>query len=153
MRFRSELTVIKTKLLAPKLRPQTIERKAVLQRLSSNLQKKLVLVIAPAGFGKSTTLGLWSQKLTQDNRYVAWYTATEADNEAETFLRYFVTALSDVLGEIYDEIIARLEGAYVDDISAFLGDIANGLSQFPYDCFLFIDDFHFLEKKEILDFF
>ena len=153
MRFRSELTVIRTKLLAPKLRPQTIERKAVLQRLSSNLQKKLVLVIAPAGFGKSTTLGLWSQKLTQDNRYVAWYTATEADNEAETFLRYFVTALSDVLGEIYDEIIARLEGAYVDDISAFLGDIANGLSQFPCDCFLFIDDFHFLEKKEILDFF
>ena len=67
------------------------------------LDKKLILVSAPAGFGKTTLVSAWVQQ-TELHPRVAWLSLDEGDNDPTRFLTYLVTALQTLaLSEVEGE--------------------------------------------------
>jgi LuxR family maltose regulon positive regulatory protein len=86
--------LLRTKLAPPRLSTPLVPRSDLLARLDQGLERKLTLVSAPAGFGKSTLLSQWTamQERHPDAPRVAWVTLDGGDNEPVRFWRYVITA-------------------------------------------------------------
>ena len=67
------------------------------ERLNAGLERKLTLVSAPAGFGKTTLLSEW---VAGCGRSVAWLSLGKGDNDPARFLAYFVAALQTVRADV-----------------------------------------------------
>jgi LuxR family transcriptional regulator, maltose regulon positive regulatory protein len=85
--------LLRTKLFIPQTRPHLVSRPRLLERLNSGLDKKLTLVAAPAGFGKTTLVAAW---IKQFNLPAAWLSLDDADNDLQRFLTYLTAALQIV---------------------------------------------------------
>ena len=108
------MTILTTKLFIPP-RPQNIvPRKYLIEQLNIGLARKLALVSAPAGFGKTTLISEWIAQLTAENGAAIWLSLDNSDNNLARFLTYFV------------ECIKRIEG-----ISPDFGKDALGALQTP----------------------
>ena len=91
------MPVLATKLFVPRPRPQAISRPRLIEQLSAGVQagRKLTLVSAPAGFGKTTLLAEWiDQTRRRDPRVrIAWLSLDERDNDPARFLSYLAATL------------------------------------------------------------
>jgi len=85
--------LLTTKLYIPPTRPKLVPRPGLIERLNDGLTRKLVLICAPAGFGKTTLLGDWVRQI---NMPVAWVSLDKGDNELSRFLVYLVAALQTI---------------------------------------------------------
>src|SRR5262245_46940259 len=90
----SEAVVLETKLTRPPLRPEHVRRGALSAELRTGGARRLTLVTAPPGFGKSTFLAEWATE--QDDSTVAWLSLDENDNDPARFLTYVAAALHRV---------------------------------------------------------
>ena len=88
-------TMLRTKLTVPAARPFLVVRHRLLQRLALILQNKLVLVSAPAGFGKTTLLAAHITQARPAVKY-AWLSLGEDDDDPARFMAYFLAALAEV---------------------------------------------------------
>jgi LuxR family maltose regulon positive regulatory protein len=70
-----------TKLAVPSTRVSLVPRPRLSERLEEGLGPQLILVSAPAGFGKSTLLGTWASELYGSGRPIAWFSLDSADND------------------------------------------------------------------------
>ena len=84
--------ILSTKLSIPPLRSRLVRRTRLIQKLNQGLEYGLVLVSAPAGYGKSTLLSAW---LSQVKMTSAWLTLDEGDNDPPRFLAYLAAASRD----------------------------------------------------------
>src|SRR5512147_2257180 len=93
------IELITSKLFIPPLRPSLVPRPRLVDLLNEGLytKRKLTLISAPAGFGKTTLVVDW---LKQTNLPVAWLSLDEADNDLPRFLIYLAAALQQVDEEI-----------------------------------------------------
>jgi len=91
--FPSWLTA--TKVLPLKHRTSLIKRSELIRRLNSGLDQKLSLLVASAGFGKSTVLGHWYKELRQKNIPVAWLNIDQDDNDPSLFAVYLAYSLAE----------------------------------------------------------
>jgi len=83
--------LLKTKLYVPHLRPDRVPRQRLLQRLNEGLPgRKLTLISAPAGYGKTTLLAQW---IAQAEHPVAWLSLDGGDDDPARFLAYLPAAL------------------------------------------------------------
>jgi LuxR family transcriptional regulator, maltose regulon positive regulatory protein len=87
--------LIWTKLRVPQVRPKLVARPDLTERLNPESGRKLTLITAPAGFGKTTLLGEWVATCS-DERSIAWVSVDEADNDLARFLSYLVAALGTI---------------------------------------------------------
>jgi len=87
------IPILKTKLYAPPGQPELVRRPRLLDRLNAGLKRKLTLVCAPAGFGKTTLVSAWIQRV---GRPVAWLSVDEGDNDPARFWAYLLAALQTV---------------------------------------------------------
>jgi LuxR family maltose regulon positive regulatory protein len=85
--------LLTTKLYMPLIRPDLVSRPRLLERLNAGLHRKLTLISAPAGFGKTTLLSEWA---VDCRRPVTWLSLDEGDNDPARFLAYFIAALQMV---------------------------------------------------------
>src|SRR5512137_2639846 len=90
--------LILTKIRVPAPRPRIVPRARLLEQLTLESGAALVLVCAPAGYGKSTLLAEWSQALLQKEVAVAWYALNPSDNDPIPFGSYLVASLAHALG-------------------------------------------------------
>jgi LuxR family maltose regulon positive regulatory protein len=89
--------ILATKLYVPPPRPEAVPRPHLIERLNEGLHRKLILVCAPAGFGKSTLLSEWVATLP---RPAAWLSLDEGDNDPTRFLTYLVAALRTIAPDV-----------------------------------------------------
>ena len=84
--------ILQTKLYIPPIRPELVSRPRLIERLNAGLPagRKLTLVSAPAGFGKTTLVSEW---VARCERPAAWLSLDEGDNDPTRFLTYLVAAL------------------------------------------------------------
>src|SRR3954468_10715007 len=87
----SSATLLSTKLHAPRRRRGTIDRHRLIDRLSGADLPRVILVSAPAGFGKSTLLAEWLSD--DDGPSAAWLSLDARDNDSTTFWTYVIAAL------------------------------------------------------------
>src|SRR5215204_7030863 len=84
--------VIKPKLRAPTPRSEQVIRPRLLELLGNAVDRKITLVSAPAGYGKTTLLAQWSHSVG-DSLYFAWVSLDEQDNDPARLWRHIVEAL------------------------------------------------------------
>ena len=84
--------LLSIKLSVPSVRSSLVPRTRLSERLDEGLERKLTLLSAPAGFGKTTLLSSWIRELSGDARPVSWLSVDSGDNDPARFWRYFVTA-------------------------------------------------------------
>ena len=91
------IPLITTKLYIPNPRPTYIHRSELTKQLNSGLSRKLTLISAPAGFGKTTLVSSWTNQV---ERPVGWFFLDEEDNDPHRFFTYVTTAIQPLLGEV-----------------------------------------------------
>jgi len=91
--------ILATKLYVPHPNPNLVPRMRLLERLNEGATKKLILISAPAGFGKSTLLSSWVAQQESTTR-IAWLTLDESDNDIVRFISYFIAALQKIEPDI-----------------------------------------------------
>ena len=85
--------ILQTKLYTAPIQPELVSRPNLIKRLNAGLHRKLTLVSAPAGFGKTTLISVW---IANCGRPVAWLSLDEGDNDPTSFLTYFIAALQTI---------------------------------------------------------
>ncbi len=103
------IPVLATKLFIPPPRSKVVLRPRLIELLNEGLQRKLTLVSAPVGYGKTTLVSEWvasCQRLEPKVR-VAWLSLDEGDSDLTRFLTYFVTALQTLALSKVEKAAAR----------------------------------------------
>src|SRR6516165_6553298 len=84
---------VASKLRRPLIRPGTVHRSSLIERLADGGRGPIVSVVAPAGYGKTTLLAQWAERSVQS---FAWVSVDEADNDPKVLLSYVAEALDAV---------------------------------------------------------
>ncbi|MEM7344170.1 MAG: hypothetical protein AAF485_07995 [Chloroflexota bacterium] len=149
--------ILQTKLFIPHLQSEIVSRPRLLTQLQSGLTKKLILVAAPAGFGKTT---LVCQLLQQLEAEIAWVTLDAEDNDLVRFLSYLIASLQTLSPHIGKTTLAMLSELDTSSISNVLTPLANDLVTFsrkqdtlePRDVMVVLDDYHIIQSPKVHDF-
>src|SRR5919107_894268 len=141
--------LLMTKLAVPSTRVSHVPRPRLSERLEEGLGPQLILVSAPAGFGKSTLLGTWASELSGSGRPMAWYSLDSGDNDPAQFWRYFFTAIDLLQPGSGKTALALLDSPQAPPIEAILTTLLNELVDLSTDAVLVIDDYHLIESQTI----
>jgi len=128
-----------TKLHPPPTRKQAIPRDRLVNRLRARSEIKLTLVAAPAGYGKSTLLGMWRES-EEPSRPVAWLTLDDGDNDPVVLWSYVIAALRGVCPAL-DVPLSPQQVGPSRIVDVVLPELVNGLTELG-DAVLVLDDFH-----------
>ena len=139
--------LVETKLLLPRSRSRTVGRPRLEELLSLGSGASLVLVSAPAGFGKTTLLATWLGAAGRP-RPTAWVSLDERDQDAASFWTYVLLAVDRAAPGTATGALAQLRSGQ-HAIETVLTSLLNELSVFPTDVTLVLDDYHLAETAEI----
>jgi ATP/maltotriose-dependent transcriptional regulator MalT len=141
--------LLTSKLYIPPLRPDLVPRPRLVQLINNGLRtkRKLTLVSAPAGFGKTTLVVAW---LKQIDLPVAWLSLDEADNDLPRFLAYLAAAFQQVDEEISASLISALQSPQLPAIEKVLTAVLNDIALRTEPLILVLDDYHLLTETAIL---
>ncbi|WGE50924.1 HTH-type transcriptional regulator MalT [Actinobacillus equuli subsp. haemolyticus] len=142
--------LIPTKLISSKVNrtvkeTETVERTLLLNELNRAEFYPMTLVIAPAGYGKTTLVCQWKEKQLAKNQRIGWYSLDESDNKTEQFSAYFTAALSQATDLSFSGIV------YQNNLVDYFSQLLVQLSQVRSHFYLVIDDYHHIENSEIHD--
>jgi len=138
--------ILATKLYIPPLRPNVVSRPRLLERLNEGLHRKLILIAAPAGFGKTTLISEWVEGI---ERPTAWLSLDEGDNDPTRFLRYLVAALQTIAPTIGEGVSGMLQSSQPPPTEAMLTALLNDLTTISDQFVLVFDDYHVIDAKPI----
>ena len=139
--------LLATKLTAPALRPHLISRAALVQALWAGDGRKLTLLDAPAGWGKTTLLAQWIAPERERNE-VAWLSLDLADNDPARFWTYVVTALQKARPGL-DTRAVELIGVNAGLQQVVLPTLLNALASLDERILLILDDYHVVTNRAI----
>lgn len=134
--------LLATKLYIPSLRPGSVRRPRLINRLNDGLTRKLALVSASAGFGKTTLLSEWVAGYGQA---VGWLSLDESDRDPVRFLTYFIAALRTIAPNLGEEPLAALHSPQPPSVEPLLTSLLNEISTLPGKLILVLDDYHLLD--------
>jgi LuxR family transcriptional regulator, maltose regulon positive regulatory protein len=154
--------ILTTKLYLPLNRPEIVPRSNLIQRLTEGAHsgRKLTLISAPAGFGKTTLVTEWLHNLQRDAKQenqpklgIAWLSLDEGDNDPLRFLTYFLAALKDIEGiELaLEKSHSMLQSTQLPPIESVLTSLINEIATVNDRIILSLDDYHLIEKQPIHD--
>ena len=143
--------LLRTKLYIPPVRPEIVSRPRLIERLNEGLHRRLTLISAPAGFGKTTLLSEWihCRGAVTAPLQVAWLSLDEGDNDPTRFLAYFVAAIQTIHQDIGQSVIAALQSSQPLPIQAILTTLINEIAAIPDRLVLVLDDYHLIEAQPI----
>lgn len=138
--------ILTTKLYTPPARPNVVLRSRLFERLDAGLSRKLTLISAPAGFGKTTLVSNW---VAGCGRPTAWVSLDEADNDATRFLTYLVAALRTVAGDIGEGLLSALQSSPPPPPEFILTTLLNELATLSANFVLVLDDYHVIQAPQV----
>ncbi len=136
-----------TKLFIPPPRPNVVRRPRLIERLNEGLHRKLTLISAPAGFGKTTLVSNW---LAECERRAAWLSLDEGDNDPARFLIYLVSAVQTIAADSGEGVLGALQSPQPPPIDAMLTILLNDIAGTIAEEFvLVLDDYHVLDARSV----
>jgi len=165
--------LLTTKLYIPPPLPNLVGRPRLIERLNAGLHRKLTLVSAPAGFGKTTLLSEWIHSGVSSKEYgvgetppnsysllptprFAWLSLEEGDNDPARFWAYAIAALQTIHAykDVGNIVLAALDSPQPLLTEALLTGLINEIAAIPHDdhknrYILVLDDFHIIVSPQI----
>lgn len=141
--------ILRTKITIPPVSPRQIQRARLLRQVSQGAQRALTLILAPAGYGKTTLAAAWAQT---GEMPAAWLTLQPGDRPRERFLASLIQALQVVSPPVGQTTLALLQGGFSEGALAAL---VNDLCDVRTHLALILDDYHCVdgpEAKEVLQY-
>lgn len=138
--------LLTTKLFVPRPRKNLVSRPRLVERLNAGLVKKLTLISAPAGFGKTTLLSEW---IPQSPRCVTWLSLDNDDNDPVKFWAYFIKSLQELRQELGAGAFSLLQSPEALPLNSILTNLINDIASFPDEFSIVLDDYHFIESQSI----
>jgi len=138
--------ILATKLYIPPLRPHVVIRPRLIERLNEGLHRKLTLIAAPAGFGKTTLVSAWMAGCDQQ---VAWLSLDKGDSDPTLFLTYLVAALQTIAPTIGGGVLGALQSSQPPPTESILTALLNESTTIPDHFVLVLDDYHVIDAKPI----
>jgi LuxR family maltose regulon positive regulatory protein len=148
-----EMPLLRTKLYIPPLRREQVPRPRLIERLDAGLRRKLTLISAPAGFGKTTLVSEWIQAMggVAPPIAIAWLSLDKSDNDPTRFLVYFIAALQTVEANIGKGALSALQSPQPPPTESVLTTLINEIAAIPDRIVLVLDDYHLIEARPIHD--
>ncbi|KTD85948.1 LuxR C-terminal-related transcriptional regulator [Paenibacillus etheri] len=140
------IPIVSTKLYIPLPRPNVVNRTRLIEKMNEGLHRKLTLVSASAGFGKTTVVSEW---LATCDRPVAWLSIDEGDNDPACFLTYLVASLQTMQTNIGEGVLGLLQSPQSLPIKSLLIPLLNEISAIPNPFILVLDDYHVIKASTI----
>jgi LuxR family transcriptional regulator, maltose regulon positive regulatory protein len=109
----------------------------------------VVVLAAPAGYGKSTLMARWHARLLERGVSCAWLSLDEDDNDAARFLRHLIAALQKASAHIGKVVAEDLIADFASGSRPVLEAIARDLAQVQHRIVLFLDDLQLVEGPEV----
>ncbi|HZC98837.1 MAG TPA: LuxR C-terminal-related transcriptional regulator [Actinomycetes bacterium] len=140
--------LLATKLHVPGPPPGFVARPRLLERLEEGLARGLVLVCAPAGFGKTSLLAEWARR---GGHPVAWLSLDQADNDPARFWRHVVAALDRARPGLAEQLAPLLGPPAPRSFEGLVAALVNQLAARPGDdqVVLVLDDYHLVEARPV----
>jgi len=149
--------LLATKFFVPSNRPELVSRPRLIEQLNEGLHRKLTIVSAPAGFGKTTLVTEWLDVLRgyekeETKNGFAWLSLDENDNDHVRFLSYFVTALNRIEGmkiPVGSEALSLLQAPQPPPAETILTSLINEIAVVTDEIVFILDDYHLIEAQAI----
>jgi len=140
------MPILATKLYIPQPQPKVVLRPRLIERLNQGLRRKLTLISAPAGFGKTTLVSEW---VAGCGRSVAWLSLDEAENDFPRFLAYLVASLQTVAANIGEGVLRTIQSPQTPPTESILTSLLNEITAVPDNFVLVLDDYHVMDAKQV----
>lgn len=149
--------LLPTKLLIPHTRPELVPRSRLIEQLNKGFHGTLTLVSAPAGFGKTTLVADWVERLRRKKPLpaevlAAWLSLDERDNDLSQFLRYFLTAFNQLkrIDSLSEKVgLELLQLPNMPPVETILSPLMVALASEDQKIILVLDDYHLIEAQPI----
>jgi LuxR family transcriptional regulator, maltose regulon positive regulatory protein len=158
MRSQQEMVVpaplLETKFYVPRSRSGLVPRPRLSERLDRGGASKLMLVSAPAGFGKTTLLAEWLAARPagpNGERSAAWLSLDRGDNDPASFWTYVIGALRTVAPGVGARALTLFQEPQPLPIQTVLTTLLNDLGAIASDMVLVLDDYHVIDARDIQD--
>lgn len=140
--------LLTTKLRTPQLRTPRVNRQQLVSRLQRDLDKKLILLSTPAGYGKTTLVLDW---LSTYEHPAAWVLLDKGDNEPVRFWSYIQYALESAFPLIVEWLPEKLDKSFLSAREAQLVEYMNALDKLGSQVILVLDDYHVIQSQTVHD--
>ena len=140
----SAFDLVASKLRRPPIRPGTVCRRSLIERLARDDPRPIVSVVAPAGDGKTTLLSQWAER---NGQAFAWVSVDEADNDPKVLLRYVAEAL-DAVEPIDERVFDTLASPVSSVPGSVVPRLGKAFSLMTSPVVLVLDDVHVLDNSE-----
>jgi LuxR family transcriptional regulator, maltose regulon positive regulatory protein len=140
------LQLLRTKISVPPARPRRVDRARLQARIDRGAQRALTLVVAPAGFGKTTLAAAWAQSTEMP---VAWLSLEPADCAPERFLNYLIHSIQQIAPQTGGTSLALLHSGRAISEEGILYSLVNDFSEIPHELMLILDDYHSVNSSQV----
>jgi len=150
--------LLQTKLHRPRVSSDLIVRPRLLERLHQGLERRLTLICAPAGFGKTTLVSSWIESNSagsadQPSSFrAAWLSLDQNDRDLVVFLRYLIAALRTIDKGACEDTLALLFAAQKPPLEMLVISLSNELARFESGIILVLDDYYKIRGEKVSDF-
>jgi serine/threonine-protein kinase/serine/threonine-protein kinase PknK len=140
-----------TRFRPPTFNRPTVPRQRILDRLGSGRRPKLVLIHAPAGYGKTVLAVQWGEILVRDGLSGAWLGIDSDDNDTVWFLAHLIEAIRRALPNLADRLQQEFEGRLENTQQYVFNALIDSLHSEKQTLVLILDDWHRVTNTETID--
>lgn len=142
-------SVLETKLIPPTVSGTVIRRQRLISKAILGTQARLVLLDAPAGYGKTSVLAQVHRILGNERRRVAWISLDEADNDHARFLSHLAAAIGRSGARFGGSTVALLGSGAPLPASILRTSLLNEIVALDESLYVFVDDYHCIADPEV----
>ena len=142
--------ILSTKLYVPPIQSSLVQRPRLVQHLESGYKngKRVTLVSAPAGFGKTTVIREWITDKVLEKPF-GWLSLDDGDNDPVRFLTYLVSAIQKVDSSLGQSVLTSLNSPQIPSLMELVETLINEISFDAEPFLLVLDDYHLIKKVEV----
>ncbi len=148
-------SLLLTKLNRPRIPHDLVERTRLMQQLNSSIEYPLTLVCAPAGYGKTTLICTWLDRVAAGleeaapSLPAAWSSLDETESDLDQFISYVIAAIRTIFPGACEESWRLLQARQSPPWAVSYTTLSNELAQLPGELILVLDDYQFISGKAV----
>jgi LuxR family maltose regulon positive regulatory protein len=143
--------ILATKILPPRSAPGMIDRPRLIDLISQVQIRRLTVIKAAAGFGKTCLAADWAERLRRSGNSVAWLSLDDDDDEPSRFLFSVAQVLQKVCASVGESALGLIHEIFLLRPQTIVSTLINNLADVDDEVYLFLDDYQWVTHRGIHD--